>query len=69
MGYMTLIAPCILCGEMFGCNPDLVPSIRVNGQREPVCGGCMKSINQLRRNKGVEPLAIHPLAYESQEIN
>jgi hypothetical protein len=49
MGYALLIAACRACGQRFGCNPNKVPSIRVNNQgpREPICEECAELWNEL----------------------
>jgi hypothetical protein len=68
VGYMTAIGPCISCGRIFSFNPDLVPSsTAITGQREPVCEGCMKIINEKRKAMGLEPFEILPGAYDAAE--
>ena len=75
MAIMTLWATCWSCGNLFGCNPDLVPSIRVNAQgqpdphgtREPVCASCVVQANQHRAAHGLPLIAILLGAYEGQE--
>lgn len=42
MGYVTLFCTCVNCGQLFAANPDLVPSVRVRGVKEPVCRPCME---------------------------
>jgi hypothetical protein len=65
MGYAICFDECCGCHKFFGFNPHRVPSIRVNGNREPVCGDCVTKANKLRKDKGIplfpEP---HPEAYE-----
>jgi hypothetical protein len=34
MGYYLVFAPCVGCGNLFGFNPEKVPSIRVDGVRQ-----------------------------------
>lgn len=65
MGYALAFGPCVCCKVTFGFNPMRVPSIRVNGQREPVCRGCVERANPLRIEKGLPPIEIHPEAYEA----
>lgn len=64
MGYVFATGGCIGCGNVFTFNPVHVPSIRVNGVREPVCQSCVNKINQLRTEKGLEPFTIMSDAYE-----
>lgn len=74
-GVMMLLAACWGCGGMFSSNPSLVPSVRVkdgqldpNGTREPLCRECVEKINAHRVSVGLEPFAIHPEAYEPEEV-
>lgn len=68
MAYMSVIADCIACGRKISCNPNFVPSIRVNGIKEPLCKNCFKRWNEIHRvSKGLEPIPLHPEAYESEE--
>ncbi len=64
MGYMMLLSPCISCGQTFSCNPDLVPSIRINGVREPLCRECAERWEEIHDKHGT----IRPGAYEPQEV-
>ena len=57
---MMLMAPCLVCRRVFGSNPSFVPS----KDNEPVCEACMGSLNALRAESGLDPLPIHPEAYE-----
>jgi hypothetical protein len=66
-GYYWAMGNCIACGSTISFNPDYVPSIRVNGKKEPLCRGCFGQWNQIHRvSKGLEPVALHPQAYEPQ---
>ena len=49
-------------------NPDRVPSIVLNGQREPVCRDCVERANPLRKAKGLEAIRILRGAYQRQEV-
>lgn len=40
MGYAMLLCSCINCRQTFTCNPVRVPSIRVRGEKEPLCRAC-----------------------------
>jgi hypothetical protein len=68
MGFMTAMAPCFGCGRVFGFNPERVPSIRVDGVRQPVCEDCMERANAQREAQGLEPHPIMPGAYEAEEL-
>ena len=61
-GVMMLMAGCINCGRLVFCNPDKVPSLVVNGKREPLCRGCHAKWNKIHR-PGLEPTPIQEGAY------
>ena len=80
MGYALAISPCVGCGRIFGYNPELVPSIRVrrnpdsgqwvadpSGSAEPICAACVAAANPERVKNGLEPITVHPEAYEAAE--
>lgn len=67
MGYLILMAECVRCHEMMACNPDLVPSVVINGNREPICRSCVEWANPRRQAQGLEPINILPGAYDPQE--
>lgn len=69
MGYMAVIGHCFACKRLFSFNADWVPSVRVNGVREPVCKDCIDQANIERRRKGTQPIYIHPDAYAPQEVD
>jgi hypothetical protein len=64
MGYALAMGHCIHCQVPFAFNPIRVPSIRVNGKREPVCEACAKRINEFRASHGLDTWDIAPDAYE-----
>lgn len=64
MGYAFATSPCVACHGLFSYNPMKVPSIRVNGAREPVCPACMALANAKRVANGLPPHAIADDAYE-----
>jgi hypothetical protein len=53
---------------LFSYNPDKVPSLRVNGVREPVCKGCVERVNPVRIAKWLDPIVPLPGAYEPEEV-
>ena len=63
MGYAIVTSPCIGCNRIFGYNPHRVPSIRIDGKREPICKECIERINPQREAKGLEAIAPHADAY------
>ena len=67
MVFMVVIGECIICGIMFSFNHQHVPSLVVNGVREPVCRDCMNRANAYLESHGREPHWIHPDAYEPEE--
>lgn len=67
MAYMFVVAHCVRCGKRFTFNHLLVPSVVVNGQREPLCLDCVAWANPLRIAKRLEPITILPGAYDPEE--
>ena len=63
MGYAIVIGICVGCGKTFGYNPNLVPSVRINGRRREICQECVNRVNPLRKKRGLEPIVPHPDAY------
>jgi len=63
-GYVFATGNCIGCGQAFTFNPLRVPSIPINGTREPVCRACIERANQRRPALGLEPIIPLPGAYE-----
>jgi hypothetical protein len=69
MAYAICLGHCYACKRRFSFNPNRVPSFRDDkGERQPVCGPCIKRINRLRVEKGMEPFAIPADAYEPEEM-
>lgn len=62
MGYAIMVGRCVACHTRIIFNPIRVPSLRVNGVREPLCEACANKWNQLHPDKA-HP--IHPEAYEA----
>jgi hypothetical protein len=69
MGYAFVIGSCVSCKRTFTFNPVRVPSIRVNGVREPVCRNCIEEANPKRVALGLEPFIIQPDAYDPVDEN
>ena len=67
MAFMFCTANCINCKRLFTFNPDLVPSVSVNGSKEPICRSCVEWANPLREAKGLPKIQVMPGAYEPQE--
>ncbi len=69
MGYVLAFSSCYGCGAPFSYNPNKVPSIRINGIREPVCKSCIERANPQRIANGLEPIVPAPDAYEYADEN
>lgn len=68
MGYMFCTGECVRCRQLFTFNPERVPSVVVNGTREPLCKTCVEWANPQRIAKGLEPIKVLPGAYNSVEV-
>ncbi len=67
---MFVVSGCIGCKKIITYNPDKVPSLRINGVREPLCIDCFNKWNMHHRlEKGLEPVNIHPLAYTPMKVD
>lgn len=65
MGFVTVIGQCVACKTPITFNPLKVPSILVQGKREPLCQGCFNQWNMIHRtSKNLEPVVLDPDAYE-----
>ena len=64
MGYMMLMATCCNCTQPFMSNPELVPSLMIDGKREPLCRACAEEWERIHNKSGT----IRPGAYEPQEV-
>jgi len=70
LAFMMVFGSCVNCGVFMGFNPEKVPSIRVNGIREPLCKKCFIKWNEIHRiSKGLEPMKISPEAYFPSRIS
>ena len=64
MTYSLIHSECIGCQQLISYNADHVPSIVVEGQREPLCEACHGEWNQIHRvAHGLEPIDLHTNAY------
>lgn len=68
MGYMQVFGDCWCCKRPFFFNPNRVPSIVVEGVREPVCQDCVERVNPQREAKGLPPLVPLAGAYDPEEV-
>jgi hypothetical protein len=68
MGYAILTGPCVNCRTLIHYHPHKVPSIRVNGERQPLCPACFDKWNTIHRtSKGLDPVPLDPQAYSACE--
>jgi hypothetical protein len=64
VGWLTVMAPCVVCRQVFTFSPSKVPSVVVNGEREPVCESCVTLANEIRLERGLTPFEVRLGAYE-----
>ncbi len=69
MGYMIVIGDCVACRRRIQFNPYRVPSIRVHGEREPLCEACARRWNLLHPEQArpILPGAYDPIGPEDEE--
>jgi hypothetical protein len=68
MGFMYVLGPCCTCGTLMHYSAERVPSIRIDGVREPVCRHCIERANPVRIANGLEPIEILSGAYDPDEV-
>jgi len=66
-GYVFATSACYGCKTLFCYHPNLVPSVRVDGVREPICLSCVERANPQRIKNGLDPIHVLPGAYDSCE--
>uniref|UniRef100_A0A6M3X6H8 Uncharacterized protein n=1 Tax=viral metagenome TaxID=1070528 RepID=A0A6M3X6H8_9ZZZZ len=64
MGYALMFGKCCACGGLTSFNPVKVPSVRINGTKEPVCKFCIEDANKKRKEMGLETFNVPEDAYE-----
>ena len=67
MAWVSVMGPCIGCRAIFTYSPTRVPSVRVNGEREPICQRCVDRVNPQRIANGLDPIVPLPGAYEADD--
>ena len=63
MGFVVAFGICFGCKSNFSFNPMKVPSLTINGNREPFCRTCIERANPLRIKNGLAPIVPAPDAY------
>lgn len=64
MGYALMFSACCSCGRVVGYNPMRVPSVRIDGVRQPLCRDCVDRANNLRIAQQTDPIVVLPGAYD-----
>jgi hypothetical protein len=68
MGWMLIMGCCYTCDQLMTFNPERVPSVVVDGQREPLCRNCVERANPTRVANDLPPIVILPGAYDAEEV-
>lgn len=63
--YAICFGCCCNCGQPFAFNPMRVPSIIIDGTREPVCRDCMDAVNAERKQLNMPLIPVAADAYDS----
>ena len=69
MAFLEVVGPCCVCQTVISCNPEFVPSVRIDGERQQVCEPCFRFLNNRRIENGLQPVKLHPEAYEPLEVS
>lgn len=67
MGYISVVGTCYSCGKPFSFHPNKVPSLVINGVREPICKDCVNKANPIRIKNGLQPITYEPDAYSTAQ--
>ena len=65
MGFVLCHGTCAVCKHLCSFNPIKVPSVVVDGTREPICRPCVEAANPVRVQRGLPPIEILPGAYDA----
>lgn len=65
-GFAFAVTACIGCNRLFSCNPALVPSVSLDGMRQPVCRSCVDRLNRNRARHHLQKIEPAPGAYEEE---
>lgn len=60
-GYVFVMGHCVACKTLVRFNPSSVPSLRINGEREPLCRSCAERWKVIHNQPGWQ---IPPDAYD-----
>lgn len=66
MAFMYCHSRCAGCRALIAYNPDLVPSLKINGERQAICLVCLTRWSEIHCPDN--PVVPHPDAYEPQEV-
>lgn len=67
-GYMQVMGECYGCKRLFTFSATKVPSVVVDGERQPICGDCVTVANPRRIANGLDPIVPMAGAYEADEV-
>lgn len=65
---MFVLGECYGCHRLFTFNAERVPSIPINGIREPICRDCVERVNPRRVANGLDPIVPLPGAYDPEPV-
>ena len=63
MGYALMFGACCACYQTISFNPHKVPSLMIDGRREPLCRSCALKWNELHPENArpIQPDAYEPI--------
>lgn len=67
MGFVSVYGACVACRKLFHFSPTRVPSVTLNGTREPICATCVAAANVRREANGLPPIVPLPGAYDADD--
>lgn len=68
MGYLMVLGECWACKRLFTFSAERVPSVPIEGVRQPICRTCVERANVERAASGRPLITILPGAYDPDEV-
>jgi hypothetical protein len=62
---MRVMGVCACCAAIVSFDPDRVPTIKINGQKQPLCESCVGEANARRNLLKLQPIVIPEGTYDA----
>lgn len=65
--FVAVMGTCVRCDRLFSFSATKVPSVKINGTRQPLCEQCVGVLNAERVKLGLPEISVLPGAYEADD--